>query len=354
MAATLMIRPLPRRDRAVAEVVRSYRLLTGGREGRDGDRRTLVACSGGADSSALALVLATTGAPLVLAHVVHDMRPAAVALGDRDAVRELAGALGRPFVERHISPRAARGNTEGAARRLRYQALAELALEHGCRYVAVAHHADDQAETVLMRLLRGAGPRGLGAIAESRELPGGVRLVRPMLGITRVQSEGLCRGAGWVWREDATNADPKRLRAAVRHELLPVLGRLSPTVVRRIGITAGLVRDAAGLVDERVAAVRAQGTEGPSGVGFRRGIGFARSALREQRGVVVGELLRAVARELTGEEGADRLTSRPVAGAVRAIRDECTDPRVFRWRRIEVRVTARRVEIVPAGAGPEP
>jgi tRNA(Ile)-lysidine synthase len=281
---------------------------------------------------------------VVVAHVVHDLRERERALADRDAVRELAGALGKRFVEREIAVRALAGNAEANARRGRYRALAELAREQECRYVAVAHQGDDQAETVLMRLMRGSGARGLGAMAEARPLEAGLLLIRPMLGIGRADSESLCRGAGWTWREDATNADTSRLRAAVRHEVLPVLRRLSPTVMERVGATAGLLRDAAGLIDERVMLLRILGRE--SSEGGSRVVAFDREALRAQPRAVTGELLRALAREVSSGRGGDGLTSRPVGAAVRAVRDGSTEPRVFRWREAEIRVTASEVSVV--------
>src|SRR5262249_13089156 len=154
---------LPRRtDPTVRAITRSWRSLTGGTSrGHDRARRTLIACSGGGDSCGLALALAAAISNpadlLVIAHLVHDMRPESEPLAHRDAPRDLASALGLPFVERSIRVKTAGGNAEAVARRLRYQALAQLASEHGCPFIATAHHAQDQLETMLMALIRGSG-----------------------------------------------------------------------------------------------------------------------------------------------------------------------------------------------------
>ena len=154
-------RGVRRSDPAVAEVVARWRRLTGG-------ARTLVACSGGADSVALLLMLRAATDDLVAGHVVHDLRPRDEALADRDAVRGLADACGVPFVSEEV--RVPAGNAEGMARTARYEALARMAQEHGCASVASAHHAGDQLEGVVMALVRGAGVRGLGGAQEIREI----------------------------------------------------------------------------------------------------------------------------------------------------------------------------------------
>ncbi len=303
-----------RPDRAVAEVIRSWRELTGGAGVRDPERRTLIACSGGMDSSALALSLAAASEAIGLVHIVHDLRPAEQALADRDAVKSLAARLGVPFLEAGVRVRAEKGNAEGAARRLRYQEMARLASEGGWPYVATAHQGDDQLETMLMRLMRGAGLRGLAGIRESRKLAGvEVRLVRPMLGIERRDCERICKAAGHVWREDLTNQDTSRLRAAVRANVVPQLRRLSARVAQRARISAGLLADAADLVSGQAEALLAQAEvcEGR--------YGWTRAALRGQSPLVLGTALRLAAARVTGDVGQDRLACRLVRPAVNAI-----------------------------------
>lgn len=334
-------------------VVAQWRRLTtpsarAGARGRGAGAGTLLAVSGGADSSAMALAMAALAGParLVIGHVVHDLREPAAALADRDATRALADRLGLEFVERSVRVRDEPGNAEAAARRLRYRALAEMARGVGVRFVATAHHADDQLETVLMAMLRGAGPRGLAGIAERRRLVGaggqeqggGVWVVRPMLVLGRASAERLCRESGWPYRVDSTNADTTRLRAALRARVTPVLAELRPEAAARAVGLSRLMRGVCALVDRRSARLAGGSPVGP----------WARSAVRRAGEVEIGQLLRnAAAVASPGQAGADRLSARVVGAAVAAIKDGCTDPRRCRLGGVEVLVTAREVTVVP-------
>lgn len=330
-----------RRDPIVAGIARAWRDLTGGRRrGQDHCRRTLLACSGGGDSSGLAVALASAvpsaAAVLVVGHIVHDLRPPAEALADRDAAADLAARLALPFVEAHIEVRGVGGNMEGAARRLRYDALAHLADEAGCGYVATAHQAQDQLETLLMGLLRGVGPRGLRGVATRRRLPGWkVEVIRPALEADRADLVRLCEEAGVQWHEDATNADQSRLRAALRHGIVPRLEVLRPGVSLRAGRTARLIQEAEAVVGDRVEGLLVAGR-------WDEGFSWPRQLLREERPIVVGELLRKAGSALLGG-GLDRLGSRLLAPAIRAIRDEMSDPRVLEPCGLRIEITARRV-----------
>ncbi len=336
--------PALRRDPAAREIVRAWRSIAGGREARDDERPTLIACSAGADSSALAIALGQVRrARLVVAHIVHDLRPPEAALRDRDGARDLAGRLDVPFVEAEVETRAHRGNPESIARTLRYRALARLAREHGCRYVATAHHAGDQIETLLMRLLRGTGVRGLSGIAPSRALSRAVALVRPMLTVTRADAERLCVAAGWNWREDATNADTTRLRAALRARVVPVLAELSPKFPARAAATSRVLREAADFVAGHARAVLESGRHG---AGFR----WARADLRALHPAVLHEALRAATAEVSGGHGRDRLSHAPVLRVAHAARSPSTEPRRFRLAGATILVSARLVTIEPTAA----
>lgn len=326
------------RDAGVRRIVREWRALTGGRGVRDVDRRTLIACSGGVDSSALVLALATASEHLVVAHVVHDMRGQEEAHADRDAARALAARVGLPFVASNITTRSSKGNAEGIARRLRYAALVRMAKEHGCVAIATAHHGEDQLETVLMRLMRGAGMRGMGGIAPARALDG-VRLVRPMLWVDREDGVRVCRKAGWAWREDTTNLDTRRLRAMLRREVVPALRGRSAGVTRRAVEFGQMAREAAWIARERAARVLSGARESGGEVTL------ARSDLRGEPIIVVGELLHAVRDRLRGERGRDRMRWASVERVQKMVGDGGEHRRVVCVAGLEVVVDARRVVI---------
>lgn len=231
----------PSKNHPVVHAILSrWRRLTGGRAVRDPDRRTLIACSGGADSSALVLALAHSPASIVVAHIVHDMRSAPEAAQCLASAQSLAQSLSLPFVSAEISAKSQGINYEAAARNLRYEALAKLAQQSGCRYIATGHHAEDQLETLLLRLMRGAGPQGLAAIRAKRTLANGLTVIRPMLAISRADAQALCREARWQWSDDATNADLSHARAALRAKVLPGLLELAPSAAKRAAETAHL------------------------------------------------------------------------------------------------------------------
>ena len=207
-------------------------------------RSMLVAVSGGIDSVALLHVLRDLAAELELdlsiGHVNHGLREDE-SEGDERAVRALGEAMRLPVrVEREDpSPlRLGRSSLERptlqeAARELRYRALRRIADELDCDHIATAHNADDQAETVLLRLFRGSGPDGLGGIPESS--PDG-RIVRPLLRVERSEIESFARDAGFSWREDSSNESDAYARNRLRRHWLPGLVRdFNPRLLRAIG-----------------------------------------------------------------------------------------------------------------------
>ena len=208
--------------------------------------RVVAAVSGGGDSVALLRLLgelAATG-EVVLAgvvHVNHQLRAAA----DRDEAfcASLAAAAGVPFdvarVDVAAVARAARCSVEVAARDARYGVFEEVRTRRLAECVAVAHTRDDQAETVLLRLLRGAGTRGLRGA-----LPRRGAVVRPLLTCGRAELRDYLRAAGATWVDDETNADTAILRNRIRHDLLPRLERdYRPSVARVLARTATLAGD---------------------------------------------------------------------------------------------------------------
>ncbi len=198
----------------------------------------VIAVSGGADSVALLRCLAEYVRPLVVAHLNHRLR-GVDSDADEQFVRELAHSLNLDFRSIAIDVKEAavlRGdNLEDTARRMRYDWLAHVARETGASWIATGHNADDQAETVLHRLIRGAGIQGLRGIAPQRELMPGVLVVRPLLQITRAEVVAYLNELGQTWREDVTNRDPTFTRNRIRHELLPVLKTFNPAIVDVLG-----------------------------------------------------------------------------------------------------------------------
>jgi tRNA(Ile)-lysidine synthase len=189
----------------------------------------VVAVSGGADSVALLLgLLAIAPADgrrrLTVAHAEHDLRDAAA--DDRAFVERLAADLGLEVVCRRLAVRSEsedgpRGEgVEARARRLRYAFLEDVARDRGGRHVVVGHTADDQAETILHRALRGTGLHGLTGMRPARELCPGIALVRPLLGISRAVVRGFLTATGRDWREDDSNLDRDYARNFLRHEIL--------------------------------------------------------------------------------------------------------------------------------------
>jgi tRNA(Ile)-lysidine synthase len=265
-----------------------------------GGETVLTAVSGGADSVALADVLVGLAGELRvsvhLVHVNHGLRPEAGA--EQASVERLAGDLGVPCHVERVTVRREPPweGLEAEARRARYGAFRAVAERIGAHRIATAHTADDQAETVLMRLLEGAGPRGLAGIAPIRGL-----LIRPLLEARRADIEAHLRARGLAWMEDASNRDPRFLRNRVRHDVLPFLERsVDPGIAAGLARSAGLVR---ALMDdlERAGARELPRLGRQGGAGWVFGVADLRALPRE----VAAETLRAAAMSL-GHSGAMR------------------------------------------------
>jgi tRNA(Ile)-lysidine synthase len=206
-----------------------------------------VACSGGADSMALVhLVAGRQNATIV--HVDHHLRDDSAL--DAEFVRGTAETLGLVCVVRAVRVARTDGSLESAARDVRYQALSDTARELGLRYVLTGHTSDDQAETVLLRLMRGDA---LDAIAPVRGI-----FVRPLLAVTRDELRAWLQQRSIAWREDPTNADVRFERNWVRHVLLPQLQERRPGVAGVLARTAGRARDDALALDAIAASIVAQ------------------------------------------------------------------------------------------------
>lgn len=202
------------------------------------DAGVVAGVSGGPDSVALLLALHRLDIhPLVVAHVNHQLR-GKESDGDEEFVRELCEGLGLPLETisgdtRALAQKCGK-NLEAVARKMRYGFFRVVAHKHQCIAVATGHTADDQAETVLHRLLRGAGLQGLRGIAARRPLAEKASLVRPMLDVSRSEVLAFLDAEGVAARTDSTNADRRFMRNRLRHELLPLLERNYNPGVRRI------------------------------------------------------------------------------------------------------------------------
>jgi tRNA(Ile)-lysidine synthase len=217
--------------------------------------RLAVGLSGGADSVALVRALAARcgelGLVLHAAHLHHGLR-GAEADADLEFCRTLAGDLGLPFHEARVDTTAeARANPatgksaetlEEAARRLRYSWFRELLSKIPLDAIATAHTLDDQAETVLAKLLRGAWTEGLGGISPTLQFPEGL-ILRPLLETTRAEVEAYLNAIGQPWREDSTNKHLSFTRNRIRHELLPLLEGWNPNLRQHLAQMATLARD---------------------------------------------------------------------------------------------------------------
>ncbi len=214
--------------RAVSEMLRAQRAEKG---------RILVACSGGIDSTVLLDVLEELGWNSLIGHVNHGLRGQA-SEADEAFLRELAASRGLEIRVARVDPDAlrsghssrARPTLQEAARRLRYDALARMADAERVALVATAHNADDQAETVLLRLLRGTGPDGLAGIP-----PRSGRIVRPLLRVTRHEIEAWASARGLRWREDASNESPAYTRNRVRRLLPQLAADFNPKLLKALG-----------------------------------------------------------------------------------------------------------------------
>jgi tRNA(Ile)-lysidine synthase len=216
-----------------------------------------VAFSGGADSTALLWVTARQGVLLgvdvVALHVNHGLLPEAEAWeAHARAVVDRLRATGAPvrLRVRRLAGAPARGDSvEAWARRGRYTALADAAREAGASLVLLAHHADDQAETVLLQALRGAGPAGLAAMPE-RWVSEGLTWQRPWLHHRRAALHAVAQASGLPWVQDPSNADPRFMRNRLRQQVMPALSAAAPQAVPVLGQVAAHAAHARALADE--------------------------------------------------------------------------------------------------------
>ena len=201
----------------------------------------LVAVSGGVDSMCLAEKVRLEGGPFAIAHCNFGLR-GAESDADEALVRAWASARGIPVHVKQFETQAFAAengiSVEMAARRLRYHWFGQLCIEFGYSAVAVAHNANDNAETLILNLLRGTGLRGITGMKASGFLPdpdyAHIPLLRPLLGMTREDIEAFAREHGLTWREDSSNASNDFKRNKIRNLVFPVFREINPSFVQTL------------------------------------------------------------------------------------------------------------------------
>lgn len=201
-------------------------------------KRVLVGLSGGADSCALLgclCVLRDRGDldEVSAIHVCHNMRDNCEI--DASFSQKISAELGCKFVREDIYPKGMTGNSYDVCRNLRYSKMVQHCRDQGITALAVAHHLNDQLETMIFRISRGAVPNSICGMDFSSQIYGDVSLVRPLLEVTRKDCERMCSKMGVMWIDDPSNANTDRTRAFIRHEIVPLLRKLNPRIEQSIG-----------------------------------------------------------------------------------------------------------------------
>ncbi len=266
----------------------------------------LLAVSGGADSMALLHLLHRGGVSVAVAHFDHQTRGGA-STAEGDFVAQVAADLGVPVhrgaADVHHEAAASNESFEMVARRLRYAYLVETAQTAGYSALLTGHHADDQAETVLMRALRGTSPTGLAGI-QAVGTVSGLPLLRPLLAFRRAELEAWLRGEGLGWMEDASNQVEDVVRNRVRHQLMPLLARdYNPRVVEALNRLATIQQRESALLT-RLAEEARRNCVGEEGI--------ARAAFSELDEALQFRVMTACIQAAGGEATADTV-SRGVA-----------------------------------------
>lgn len=259
------------------ERVRGTVLATISKHGMIREKEHIVlGLSGGPDSVCLFDILDGASAELGLTihavHVNHGLRPGA-AEEDQRYVEELCASRGvdcRSYVCDCAAEALRSGvSTEEAGRALRYGAFRSRALETGSRTVAVAQNSDDRAETVILRILRGTGPDGLASIPYVRSEEGGLRIIRPLLDVSKEEVLAYCRERGLAARTDQTNLEPLYARNRVRLELLPELQGYNPAVKEALNRLADAAAEDRSFLEEQAGEASEKLRE-PAPEGVRR------------------------------------------------------------------------------------
>ncbi|HTS77749.1 MAG TPA: tRNA lysidine(34) synthetase TilS [Bryobacteraceae bacterium] len=304
----------------VRRTVSRYRMLAPG-------DRVIAAVSGGPDSVCLLHVLREIEAKLAgVAHFNHKLR-GEESDGDEHFVASLAARMGLPFYRAEAGLEQARGNLEQRARRDRREFLLGLMRDGAGDRVALGHTRDDQAETVLFRMMRGSGLRGLAGV-----LPVTADgFVRPLIGVTRTEILSFLRARGIAWREDSSNFDRRFARNRIRHELMPMLAReWNPKIADALANLADLAFEEEIFWDLELSKIAQEGGSGePESLPRALARRIVRKRIEEVRGSLRGIEFEHVERVIEMKRGRIRL---PGVDVIRSL---------------------GRMAVVPAGSQPE-
>lgn len=314
--------------------------------------RILLGVSGGLDSmvllDAMARLAPSLGVEFGVAHMEHGLRGAEgeedlYFVVDQAGRRKMRTWVARADV-RKIS-RERKLGVEEAARLARYALFTRVARKGKFTTVMTAHTADDNAETLLLNLMRGSGVRGLAAIPMARPLVEKIMLVRPLLEVDRASIEAYAQEQGITWREDSSNAEDVYARNRVRHELLPLLKQFNPGVVGTLNSTSAIMRELALYIDEAVEGALEHAAEIKPG----ESVQFQVRQLRHLQPAMRGEVLQqGVARAFDTQP-----LSYAAVGRALALLDSSTGSRAELMGGISA-VRDRDLVIVRPDRAPEP
>ncbi|MBL4701459.1 MAG: tRNA lysidine(34) synthetase TilS [Phycisphaeraceae bacterium] len=304
----------------------------------------LLAISGGADSVALLRAMTAIAQrrrwklQLVVGHVQHHLRDEAE--DEAHFVQALATSLNLPYIRRDLDiPKT--GNTEALARTQRYDALRSMAKTHHCTAIVTAHHGQDQLETLLMRLLRGSGLRGLAAMSWQRPLTDDIRLLRPMLAASRELVLEFLNHIKQSWCEDPSNTDITRLRARLRQTVIPELLNIRPDLPQQIVTTTNQIQAVNDLLDTQCqhAMTACQSSKTASqGV-----LQYNRKALKALDPTLQNMVLRQIL--LDAGLGADRIGANQLQQFGKMIRDQDGSTRQMKFGP-QIQITLNRTNLM--------
>lgn len=291
------------------------------------NRDVVLGISGGGDSVALLLLCVAASRQqestfkIVVGHINHGLRKEAIE--EQAFVESLCSSLDVPCVSREVSVEAKRGSIAAGARDARYKALTEIANEHCCTAIAIAHHADDQLETMLMALCRGSGVRKLAGMASSRPLFDAIDLIRPLLHVEKNSLLEICKLADIQWCEDPTNSDTSTPRGRLREDVIPVLRELWSSADRHAANASSMLHATVDAFDSLIP----------------EGTCWSRETIREfPTSIISAALHNAIGHHATYET---------IQSITFAIQDECTEPRTFECKNgCVAHVTAHNVEVI--------